>query len=146
MSLSGADSYWVCLGSYKRNPEEGITPCELNAKSCKLKKLKVFFGIKNPSFLSIHPKEYLYACHETGMTDGRKGGAVSSFHIDPETRNLTKLNQTITQGSDPCYLGLNPRGYPLVQLVRSAWALPPSLSLFFNNPDIPELEWVTVAL
>ena len=41
---------------------------------------------------------------------------------------------------------LNPRGHRLVHLARSACALSRSLSLFFNNPDIPELERVAVAL
>ena len=113
-SLLGADFYRVYLGSYTRTPEEGITLCELNTRSGELKKLGVFPGIKNPSFLAIHPSErFLYACHETGMTDGKKGGAVSSFSIDPETGNLTKLNQALTQGSGPCHLTLDPKGKSL---------------------------------
>ena len=114
VSLVGADSYRLYLGSYTRTPSEGITLCELNAKSGELKKLRVFPGIKNPSFLAIHPSErFLYACHETGMTDGKKGGAVSSFSIDPGTGNLTKLNQLLTKGEGPCHLTLDPKGKSL---------------------------------
>jgi 6-phosphogluconolactonase len=109
-----AQSYWIYIGAYTRTPDEGITLCELNAERGELKKIRVFPGVKNPSFLAIHPSErFLYACHETGMTDGKKGGAVSSFSIDPETGNLTTLNQALTQGSGPCHLTLDPKGKSL---------------------------------
>jgi 6-phosphogluconolactonase len=167
-SLLGVDSYRVYLGSYTRTPEEGITLCELNAKSGELKKLRVITGIKNPSFLAIHPSErFLYACHETGMTDGKKGGAVSSFSIDPETGNLTKLNQALTQGSGPCHLTLDPKGQSLFVAnygggsvisfpISKDGRIGKSGSFFQHagssvNPrrqegDIPELERVAVSL
>jgi 6-phosphogluconolactonase len=111
---SWAQTYWVYVGSYARSADEGITLCDFDAKTGELRKIRVFPGIENPSFLTIHPSgRFLYACNETATTVGKKGGAVSSFSIDPETGNLTKINQALTQGGGPCHLTLDPKGKSL---------------------------------
>ena len=85
---------WVYLGSYAKGEDQGITLCELDRSNGKLKKLKVFGGHPNPSFLEIHPsKKFLYAVNEIGDYEGKKAGSVTAFSIDSKTGDLTQLNQ-----------------------------------------------------
>jgi 3-carboxymuconate cyclase len=52
----------------------------------------------------------LYAVSEVSGTDGKKGGSVSSFSIDPKTAKLTFLNQVPSMGAGPCYVRVDKTG------------------------------------
>ena len=45
----------VCFGSYSTPDQESVHLFQLNLKSGSLKKLSAVDGLKNPSFLKIHP-------------------------------------------------------------------------------------------
>ena len=67
--------------------------------------------VPNPSYLTLHPSgRFLYAVNEVGELDGKKGGAVSAFAVDPSTGKLTYLNRESTHGEDPCHLTVEPTG------------------------------------
>lgn len=60
--------------------------------------------LPNPSYLALHPtRNFLYAAHEVGAREGREGGLVSSFELEGSPRFL---NQTSSEGADPCHLGV----------------------------------------
>ena len=102
---------WVYLGSYAKGEDQGITLCELDRSNGKLKKLKVFGGHPNPSFLEIHPSnKFLYAVNEIGDYEGKKAGSVTAFSIDPKTGDLTQLNQLSSKGGAPCHLAIGDKG------------------------------------
>jgi 6-phosphogluconolactonase len=80
-------------------------------KSGALTYLRQAGGIDNPSCLALHPhKPYLYAVNEVGDFGGQASGAVSAFAIEPESGDLTFLNQQPTQGAGPCYLTVDQTG------------------------------------
>jgi 6-phosphogluconolactonase len=65
----------------------------------------------NPSFLAIHPNHrFLYAVGELGRFQGKNSGAISSFAIDPQTGELTPLNQQPSGGAGPCHLVVDKLG------------------------------------
>jgi len=101
----------VYIGSYSPAEQEGIHCYELNSETGKLTKLSGTRGVKNPSFLAIHPnKRYLYAVSEVADTGGKPTGAVSAFAIDPKSGGLKPLNWQSSGGGGPCYLVVDRRG------------------------------------
>lgn len=92
------------VGTYTSGKSEGIYVYRMNSVSGELVHFNSFKSI-NPSFLTIDKNErYLYAVNEVSEFEGKPGGAVSAFAIDPATGNLKFLNQQPSLGADPCYL------------------------------------------
>jgi 6-phosphogluconolactonase len=59
----------------------------------------------NPSFLELDLKHRrLFAVNELQEFEGKPGGAVTAFSIDPSTRMLTLLNQRSSMGAGPCHI------------------------------------------
>ncbi|WP_417391921.1 lactonase family protein [Gimesia sp.] len=114
---SAAAEYRVYVGTYTRGSDsQGIYQLSMDSQTGKLSLVGVTENVENPSFLAIHPNQkFLYAVNETRDFQGQKSGAVSSFTIDPQTGNLTFLNQQSTRGGDPCHLVVDATGkYVLV--------------------------------
>ncbi len=100
----------VYIGTYTRGKSEGIYVCRMMPSGA-LELLSVCKGLDNPAFLAIHPqKRYLYAVNEAGTFDGKPGGGVSAFSIDPETGELTLLNQQSSHGTSTCHLSVDKTG------------------------------------
>jgi 6-phosphogluconolactonase len=104
---------WVFVGTYTRgrNAGKGIYQLELDPATGQLSHLAVAAEVANPSFLAIHPNQhFLYAVSEVAAADGKPGGAVSGFALDPKTGNLTPLNSSSTGGAGPCHLTVDRTG------------------------------------
>jgi 6-phosphogluconolactonase len=68
-------------------------------------------GLDNPFFLAVHPqRSHLYAVNEVQEFGGQPSGAVSAFSIDPETGELSPLNQRSSGGTSPCHLSVDRSG------------------------------------
>lgn len=116
-STQGADQFRVYVGTYTRGSDsQGIYQLSMDSQTGKLSLVNVTENVENPSFLAIHPNQkYLYAVNEVRDFQGQKSGAVSAFSIDPQSGNLTFLNQQASQGGDPCHLVVDATGkYVLV--------------------------------
>lgn len=101
----------VYIGTYTSGKSEGIYVYRLDLASGALKFASKATGVKNPSFLAIHPQgRYLYSVNEVGDLAGKPGGAVSAFAIDPNSGGLTFLNQQSSVGTGPCHLSLDKTG------------------------------------
>ena len=62
----------VYIGTYTSGKSEGIYVYRMNKSTGELKFASVAKGIKNPSYLFIHPqKKYLYAVSEASNTAGK---------------------------------------------------------------------------
>lgn len=115
--MTNSDTPLVFIGTYTqtaphfRGKAEGIHICRLDMKSGALTQIGQASGIDNPSCLALHPREsYLYAVNEVGDFGGQASGAVSAFAFEPESGDLTFLNQQPTQGETPCYLTIDQSG------------------------------------
>lgn len=101
----------VYVGTYTRGKSEGIYVYRMDASSGALQFASKTAGVSNPSFLAIHPQRcYLYAVSEVSESAGKPSGAVAAFKIDPETGELTRLNQQPSHGAGPCHLSVDKTG------------------------------------
>ncbi len=99
------------IGTYTRGESEGIYVYRMDTSSGTLEFSSKTTAVNNPSFLAIEPQQhYLYAVNEVGQFAGKPGGAVSAFSIDPETGELTFLNQQPSHGTAPCHLSVDKTG------------------------------------
>lgn len=104
------------VGTYTEqdNKGKGIYCFEFSPASAERNKLKLVStteGIKNPSYLVIHPSgEYLYAVSELVNQDGKGGGTVWSYKIDSKTGELKSLNSQASEGGGPCYAAVDKTG------------------------------------
>lgn len=62
----------------------------------------------NPSFLTLDAAgTHLYSVNEVGDFEGQAGGGVSAYAIDPDSGELTLLNQQFSGGPAPCYVTID---------------------------------------
>jgi 6-phosphogluconolactonase len=102
---------WLYIGTYTGRGSKGIYRCELDLGNGRLSVPVMAAEATNPAFLAIHPnRRFLYAVGEVGEFAGQKSGGVSSFGIDPQTGNLTLLNQQPSGGAGPCHLVVDGQG------------------------------------
>lgn len=93
----------VYIGTYSDDKNEGIHLLELDTASGKLTKIGGTSGVKNPSFLALHPNgHFFYAVCEVDDFENGKG-AVAAFAIGPHGA-LTALNRQSSGGGGPCHL------------------------------------------
>ena len=106
----------VCFGSYSTPDKESVHLFQLNLKDGSLKKLSAVDGLKNPSFLKIHPNgKFLYTVNEVATFDGKRSGGVTAFALDVQAGKLTQLNQQPSGDTGPCHLTVDATGkYVLV--------------------------------
>jgi 6-phosphogluconolactonase len=101
----------VYVGTYTRGGSEGIYIYSMNPSTGALEFVSTLGGVKNPSFLAIHPgRRHLYAVNEVQELNGKSSGAVSAFRIDPATGGLSYLNRQASLGSGPCHLTVDRTG------------------------------------
>lgn len=97
------ENYLVYVGTYTFNGSEGIYVSSYENGELKLKSITQ--KIENPSYLNFHPShKYAYAVIETNEFKGKNGGALASFIVEKDTKNLKLLNMVGTKGKDPCHL------------------------------------------
>jgi len=90
---------------------KGIYCYRFDLASGKLTPVGVTEGIKNPTFLTIHPSgKYLYAVSEVTDASGKAGGAVLAFSLDRKTGQLTQLNHQSSEGAGPCHVSVDKTG------------------------------------
>jgi 6-phosphogluconolactonase len=89
---------------------KGIYCYRFDLASGKLTEAGVTEGIKNPSFVAIHPSgKFLYAVSE--VSEGTKGtGAVTAFALDRKSGKLTPLNHQASEGAGPCHVSVDKTG------------------------------------
>ncbi len=101
----------VYIGTYTQRGSEGIYRFQLDTETGALTAPMVAAKTPNPSFLALHPSgRYLYACNETTSYQGTKSGSISAFAVDPNTGDLTFLNQQSSRGGAPCHVVVDKLG------------------------------------
>ncbi|QRK12807.1 lactonase family protein [Archangium violaceum] len=102
---------WIYVGTYTSGGSEGIYLCRLDMATGALERVGVTRGVAEPSYLALEPKgRYLYAVNELTEFEGQPSGAVSAFAINPQSRELTFINQRPSEGGAPCYLDVDAKG------------------------------------
>ena len=99
------------MGSYNGGEGEGIHVYQMDASTGRLTQTGAVGGVRNPSFLAIHPDGgHLYSVSEVAEADGGSGGGVAAFAIDPASGDITLLNQQSSGGKGPCHLSVEQTG------------------------------------
>lgn len=94
-------------GQILRGKGQGIHIYRFDTSSGALEPHGVAEGVRNPSYLAIHPsRRYLYAVNEMKEFEGQPSGAISAFTLDPDTGQLSFINQKPTHGTDPCHVSV----------------------------------------
>ena len=114
MTAAPAQPFEIYLGTYTRTTSKGIYATKLDPVSGALSAPALVAELGNPSWLTLHPTgRVLYAIEETKLPDGKAGGSVRAYGIDPATRSLTLLNTSAT--ADPlCHAAVDRTGRILV--------------------------------
>lgn len=98
------------VGTYTSGKSEGIYRLKLDRKTGELTKLGATSGVKNPSFLAVHPNgRNLYCVCEVDDFGKKGAGGISAFEID-KNGELKLLNQESSVGGGPCHLVVDKTG------------------------------------
>ena len=113
LSLSENDAV-IFVGTYTEpegSKSEGLYLYRMDPDSGQLTFVAAAKGVINPSFLEVHPHQnFLYVVNEVEGWNGRVGGGVSAFSINPISGELTRLNQQFSHGTHPCYVSVEQTG------------------------------------
>jgi len=110
-----AADHLAYLGTYTRDGSRGIYTVRLDAATGALSTPVLAAETPNPGFLALHPNgRVLYALSESGTVNGKPGGGIASFRLDPATGHLTPLNLQPTGGIPTTHLVVDATGRMLV--------------------------------
>ena len=95
----------VYFGTYTNEKSKGIYVSRFNPQSGELTPPQLAGEARNPSYIAVHPKgTHVYAVSEVGETNGKPGGAVLAFRIQPSNGALTLMNQQSSVGGGPAHI------------------------------------------
>jgi len=98
-------------GKILQGKGEGIYVYRMDETSGAMEPVRVVAGVVNPSYLAFDSTQrFLYAVNELKSYEGKPGGSVSAFRVEPKRGDLTFLNKRPTHGTDPCHVLVNKKG------------------------------------
>lgn len=102
------------VGTFSERDSKGIYAYEFDLQTGDTKLLQTLDHLKSPSFLTLHPnQQFLYSANRETIVEGKPWGSVSSFSVDPETGELTHLNDASSLAEGACYLAPDQSGKQL---------------------------------
>ena len=106
---ASADDYQLLVGSYTAGQSQGIYRLNFDSATGQIdaKPLQVVKS-ENPSWLTLsNDLRHLYVVNENGPGQADPVGRVSSYAIDPKTRELSLINQVQSLGNEPTHSSLS---------------------------------------
>ena len=102
----------LMVGTYTQGKSEGIYRLAFNRETGRIDATpRQLIKSENPSWLTFSKDErFVFAVNENGPGQTDPVGKVSSFSIDPETRELASINQVKSHGDEPTHSNLSPDG------------------------------------
>jgi len=108
---TASDSARFFAGTYAKESNEGIYSLRLDLGSGAITIESAVNGITNPSYLAIDRKRgRLFSVNEVSEYEGKPGGAMTAFALNPETGELRLVNSRSTGGPGPCYVSIDSTG------------------------------------
>lgn len=99
------------VGSSDGKLESSIFLCSLDPENGEFAVIDSFAGAKSPSYLALSPgKDIVYCIDDKTSDPATRYNSVSSFHMDPETYKLRKLNSQSSEGRGPCHISCTSDG------------------------------------
>jgi 6-phosphogluconolactonase len=91
------------VGTYTKGDSQGIYTFTLNAEAGTITDVKEAAKLENPTYVTIsNDNQYLYSV----IKKGEKGG-VAAYAIHPDTKELTALNEQLSEGASPCHVSVD---------------------------------------
>ena len=110
-SAQGDGAMRVYVGTYTGGGSEGIYVLEMDPGDGSLSMPVLAGAAENPSFLARHPDgRFLFAVGEVSEVEGKPGGAVRSFAIEPADGTLSPINLKSSGGAGPCHIVVDGEG------------------------------------
>ena len=101
---------YAYVGTYTPNGG-GIYLFRVDGASGALTQLQVIDDIRNPSWLAIDPaRTHLYAVSEIDNYQGTHSGAVVSYAVDGDSRQIKRVGAVASGGATPTYVSVHPTG------------------------------------
>ena len=107
--IASADDYQLLVGSYTAGQSQGIYRLNFDSATGQIdaKPLQVIKS-ENPSWLTLSKDQrQLFVVNENGPGQTDPVGRVSSYAIDPNTHELSLINQVQSLGNEPTHSGLS---------------------------------------
>jgi 6-phosphogluconolactonase len=102
---------WFGTSTRGDTQAEGIYVARFDPDRGRLGPLRLAVATANPTFLAQHPSlPVLYAVSELETTEGRPGGGVAAFAVDPDQETLREINRRSSGGPGPCHVAVDPTG------------------------------------
>lgn len=115
------------IGTYTKGESKGIYSFVFDKEKEQITDIELVAEVNNPTYLTVsEDNHYLYAVG----ADNDQGGLVA-YAIDQEMNKLQELNRQMTDGSSPCYVGVNRDN----SQVLAAYYHRGSVELFETNKD-----------
>ena len=90
---------------------KGIYAYTFDSITGELSKTGLAAASDNPTFLVTAPdKRTLYAANELDSFEGKPGGSVTSFTLDPTSGHLTQVSQSAAHGASTCHVAVDHTG------------------------------------
>jgi len=103
------------VGTYTGPKSDGIHAFRFDTDTGVVEPVGLVAKTANPTFLAVHPDgRHLYAANEVDQWNGKAGGYVTAFRVDPATGMLEEINQQSTVGAGPCHLNVDVTGRALI--------------------------------
>jgi 6-phosphogluconolactonase len=101
---------YAFIGTYTDSGSDGIYVCRVDSTTGAFTPV-ASAKTPNPTFLALHPsKRFLYTVNELDAATS----AVTAYAINPNTAELTELNQQPTGAAAPCHVVVNATGRWLI--------------------------------
>ena len=110
--VAASDSHQLLIGSYTQGSSQGIYRFSFDSQTGQLDATPLqVIQSANPSWLTLSADQrWLFAVNENGPGQRDVVGRVSSFAIDPRTRQLSPVNQVQSLGNEPTHSSLSADG------------------------------------
>lgn len=106
-----AEANYLYVGTYTGGKSEGIYAYRFDAATGEIRELGLAAKAVNPTFLAVHPDgKCVYAANEVGEWNGKPGGYVTAYRVEPATGKLIELNRQSAVGGGPCHLNVDGTG------------------------------------
>jgi 6-phosphogluconolactonase len=106
-----ANLNFLFVGTYTGGKSEGIYAYRFDAATGEVRELGLAAKAVNPTFLAVHPGgKFVYAANEVGEWNGKPGGYVTAYRVEPTTGKLIELNRQSSVGGGPCHLNVDGSG------------------------------------
>ncbi|MGG1552703.1 lactonase family protein [Paenibacillus ferrarius] len=99
---------YAFIGSYADSKNPGVYTALFDEAKGSFKVTHQTAGLQNPTFLAVDTDNWrLYALSEGTDANGQRCGAAGAYQINPDSGQLTPLNQAVTLPATTCHITLD---------------------------------------